>query len=141
MGFPPQGFGGKATEISADVWTYPTRVITGGAPTATEEGSGTLTADGTEQEIVSKTSTEPFMAQLILDVSNMAGADQILIEETVKVLPAGGLEKFTRTRITGAQEEPILMFVQKYAVRQYRVTLQQLAGTLRTFDWSLIVEE
>jgi len=137
MGYPPQGVG--ATEAS--IWSYPTRVITGGAPTAKEEGSGTLTADGTAQEIVSKTSTEPFMAQLILDVSNMVGADQILIEETIKVLSTGGLEKFTRTRITGKQEEPIMIFAPKYAVRQYKVTLQQLVGTYRNFDWSLVVEE
>ena len=141
--------GERVTE--ADIWAYATRKLTNlddaraalidKITKAEEDSSGTLTADGTEQEMVSKTSTEPFMSQLILDVSNMAGADQILIEETVKVLPAGGLEKFTRTRITGAQEEPILMFVQKYAVRQYRVTLQQLAGIYRDFDWSLVVEE
>lgn len=139
MGFPPQGFGGKSTEITADVWTSEERTLTKGL--AKEEDSGTLTASGAEQEIVSKTSTEPFIAQLILDVSNMVGADQILIMETMRVLAGGGLEQFTRTRITGAQEEPILVFAQKYAVREYRVTLQQLAGIYRDFDWSLIVEE
>lgn len=123
--------------------TFPTKAAPA-APTGlalTEEASGTLLADGTEQEIVSKISTEPFMTQLVLDVSNMAGADQVLVTETIKVLTAGALENFTRTRITGAQEEPILIFVPKYAVRQYRATLQQLAGTYRSFYWSLVVEE
>lgn len=159
--------GERVTE--ADIWAYPTRIITGGAPTeadvwayptrkltnlddaraalidkitkAEEDSSGTITADGTEQEILSKTSAEPFMSQFILDVSSMVGTDQIIINETMKVLPAGSLKKFTKTHITGKQEEPILIFAQKYAVRQYKVTLQQLAGTLRSFDWSLIVEE
>ncbi len=109
---------------------------------AEEDSSGTLLADGTEQELVSKESTKPFLAQLILDVANMTGADQILVTESMKVLAGGGLELFTKTRITGGQEEPILIFMSKYSVRQYRVTLQQLAGVAyREYDWSLIVEE
>jgi hypothetical protein len=106
-----------------------------------EASSGTILADGSVQEIVSKTSTKPFMAQLILDLSNMSGADQIVVVETVKVLEGGSLANFTKTRVTGAQEEPVLMFAPKYAVRQYTVTLQQLAGIYRNFHWSLIVEE
>jgi len=117
--------------------SFPTKI----APTAKEENSGTLTADETEQEIVNKTSAEPFMAQLILDVSNLTGADQIVIKETIKVLAGDVLKVFTRTVVTGAQEEPILIFTPKYAVRQYRVTLQQLTGTYKSFNWSFIVEE
>lgn len=120
--------------------TFPTK-LPPAVLVLSEEDSGTLTADGTEQEIVSKTSTVPFMAQLTLDVSNLVAADQILITETIKVLSGGGLEQFTRTHITGEQEEPILIFAPKYTVKQYRVTLQQLAGTYKSFDWNLIVEE
>ena len=129
--------GERVTE--ADIWAYAERQLTKGL--AKEEDSGTLTADGTEQELVNKESAEPFMSQLILDVANMTGTDQILITETMKVLAGGGLEQFTRTHITGSQEEPILIFTPKYAVRQYRVTFQQLAGAYKDFDWSLIVEE
>lgn len=121
--------------------SFPTKTLEAIITVAKEEAKGTLTADGAEQEIVSKTSTKPFWCQLILDVSKMTGADQILLEETIKVLSGGTLEKVTRTRITGAQEEPILIFTPKYAVREYKVTLQQLAGIYRAFDWSLVVEE
>jgi len=106
-----------------------------------EEDKGTLTADGTIQTVVDKTSTKPFMCQLILDVSNMSGADQVEIVEEMKVLATGSLQKFTKTRITGKQDEPVLIFAPKYAVREYKVTLQQLAGTYRSFDWSLVVME
>lgn len=121
MGYPPQGGGGAGLAVK-------------------EDGSGTLTATGAAQTITSKVSTKPFLSQLILDVSNMIGADQILITETIKVLSGGSLENFTRTRITGLQEEPILTFAPKYA-KEYRVTLQQLVGTYKNFDWSLVVEE
>jgi len=131
-------------ELEANALARYTAIIAAiaGIPTGfslTEEAFGTLTADGTEQEIVSKTSTTPFLAQLILDTSNIAGADDILITETIKVLSGGALKNFTRTRITSAQEEPIMIFAPKYAVRQYRATLHQLAGTYRNFDWSLVV--
>lgn len=137
-----RGLTASLDPTAAQIWAYATRELTQALLGMSEEASGTLTADGTVQEVVDKTSTTPFIAQLLIDTKNMVGADQIEIKESIKVLTAGGLEMYSRTRITGAQEEPIIIFYPKFAVREYRVTLQQLAGVAyRAFDWSLIVEE
>jgi len=148
--YPAVG-GATVGDISAAVWAYSPRRLTNLNDVRAAridriiglevEADGTLTADGTQQTIYDKSSTKPFKAQLLLDVANLALGDSVEVIEWVKVLSGGTLRWCTRTRFTGVQEEPIAVLLSKVLTYEYKVTLQQVTGTYRSFDWSLQVEE
>ena len=105
------------------------------------EADGTLTADGTQQTVYDKSATKPFKAQVLLDLSALSIGDSIEVIEWIKVLSGGTLRRCTTTRFTGVQGEPIAVFLNKVLTYEYKVTLQQIAGSYRSFPWSLQVEE
>jgi len=151
MGYPPQGAGFPPGDISAAVWTYVTRRLTNlddvraaridNILALKVEADGTLTANGTQQTIIDKTTTIPFKAQLLLDLFNLTVGDSVEVIEWIKVLSGGVLRRCTTTRFTGVQEEPIAVFFNKVLTVEYKVTLQQISGTYRSFPWSLQAEE
>lgn len=110
-------------------------------PTWRIGADGTLTADGTVQTINDKISTVPFRGQLLLDMSNMRSGDYVEVVESLKVLKGGSLGTVTKTQFSDVQEEPIMVFLAKVATYAHKITLRQIYGDYRNFDWSYQVEE
>jgi len=105
----------------------------------TKDAEGSVTADGTEQTVVDKVSTSPFKAQAIVNLSNLAGGDSVVLKEYTKTSSGGALGLVTSTTFTGPQGEPIAIFLLKNAIYEYKVTLQQTLGTYRNFAYVHLV--
>jgi len=98
---------------------------------------GTLTADGTEQTIVlDEISGNPqrFLEGYI-DLSNMASGDTVVIRYYVSLTSPVDYKKYAEETYSGAQSLPLLYITTKPARYGIKVTLQQTAGTYRTFKY------
>jgi hypothetical protein len=98
--------------------------------------SGNLTADGTEQTLASGTSAGTY--QLHINLSNMASGDAVRLRIYSK---ANSLDTETvvydRT-FANVQGEPLTVSPPHGAVADYKATLQQTAGTNRTYQWAVV---
>jgi hypothetical protein len=147
----------------ADVWGYSSRTLTTlagqpridllGEDASFEDGTGarkavldrllapttpledTLTADGTEQTVVEATGTLEFQLDGYIDLSNMASGDTVVVREYMKIASAGSYVKYAEETYSGAQSIPLLHILTKPARYALKVTLQQTAGTYRTFGY------
>jgi len=153
----------RSSHTVADIWAYTTRTLTGFtgqpridllgedasfeagtgarksvldrilAPTAPIEG--TLTADGTEQTVVEATGTLEFNLDGYIDLSNLASGDTVVIREYMMIKSGGGYVKYAEESYSGVQSIPLLHIVTKPARYGLKITLQQTAGTYRSFDY------
>ncbi len=107
-------------------------------PTLNSEG--TLTADGSEQDLgtVSVNGYYNFSVNL----SNMAAADVVKIRFYKKVKTTGTLARFHVETYNDAQttepESPVVDSGPFWIANEFKVTLQQTAGTNRNFDWEIL---
>jgi hypothetical protein len=159
--FPPAGIDPSL------VWAYPSRTLTtlAGQPridllgedadfesgTGTRKAilskllgslspiEGTLTADGTEQTVVSRTDTVEFQLDGYIDLTNLATGDSVVIREYMQIKSGGSYIKYAEGTYSGAQPLPLLHIVTKPAVYGLKITLQQTAGTYRSFDYQFYV--
>jgi len=104
-----------------------------------EEGVGTLTADGTEQ-IVREITNIVGKVHAYIDLSNMASGDTVVIREYIMIKEGGSYIKYHEETYSGAQVLPLLHIIMKPAKYGLKITLQQTAGTYRTFDWETFIE-
>ncbi len=104
-----------------------------------EEGLGTLTADGTEQTVREYIGTGKLHAYI--DLTNMAAGDTTVIRQFMKIKAAGTYIKYAEETYTGAQTLPMLHIIMKPSKNGVKVTLQQTAGTNRSYDWETFVEQ
>ena len=97
----------------------------------------TLTADGTEQNLVlDEISGNPQRyLEGYVDLSNMASGDTIVIRQYMKIKETGSYVKYAEETFSGAQSLPMLYIVTKPAKYGLKITLQQTAGTYRSFDY------
>jgi hypothetical protein len=100
---------------------------------------GTLTADGTEQIVASRTDTLEFQLDGYIDLSNLASGDTIVIREWMIIKSGGSYVRYAEATYSGAQSPPLLHIITKPAVYGLKVTLQQTAGTYRSFDYQFFV--
>jgi hypothetical protein len=155
-------------EVDASkVWTYSTRTLTSlagqpridilGEDADFETGTGsrkaildkllgslppiegTLTADGTEQIIASREDTVEFNLDGYIDLSKLASGDTVVVREYMMVKSGGTYVKYAEATYSGAQPLPLLHIVTKPSVYGLKVTIQQTAGTYRTFDYQFFV--
>jgi len=159
--FPRTGGGATA----AEVWAFATRQLTGitGTPrtdllgedatfeagsatrkakidallAAATETEGTLTADGTEQQLIATSDNKMHSIEGDIDFTNMAGGDTVVIRLYFKLKVAGGWVKYGEETYTGAQSLPDLHITTKAAKYGIRLTLQQTGGVFRNFDYIL----
>jgi hypothetical protein len=98
---------------------------------------GTLTADGTEQNVVlDEVSGNPSRyLEGYIDLSNMASGDTIVIREYMKIKSDGGYVKYAEETYSDAQTLPLLHILTKPGRYGIKVTLQQTAGTYRNFPY------
>jgi len=130
-GYPPQGTVAITAEM---VWTYPTRELTQPLLGFEEHAVGTLTADGTEQDVVEL--TELGTLEGWIDLSNMQAGDSVTIREYVRLKSGGTYRLYDSATYTGAQTKPALHVVKLPTRYGLKVTLEQTAGVNRDYDYN-----
>lgn len=116
-----------------------TNVPTSGGIIQTEISSTTLTADGTEQDILNETDIGKYEGYI--DLSNMALGDSVTIKEYVKLKIGGNLRQYATNTYTDAQTEPVIHQVRKLTIHGIRITLEQTAGVNRDYDYNFLRED
>lgn len=113
------------------------------------ETGGTLTADGTEQNIYINNAPvgvyKPLEVMIDLDNMTLAGGDITVIKVYYRLTAAGGLQLFDYLSFTGddgglsdgRKVIGISLLPNRFGMK---VTLQQTAGVNRNYDWNVIYE-
>ncbi|MEM2284556.1 MAG: hypothetical protein QXL29_08145 [Zestosphaera sp.] len=98
---------------------------------------GTLTADGSEQNVVldEVEGNPPRFLEGHIDLSNMADGDTVVIRQYFKISPTGTYKKYAEETFSNAQPIPLLHVISNVGRYGIKVTLQQTAGTYRSFDY------
>ena len=99
---------------------------------------GSLLMTGSEQSLLSTPEQTPGIYVLVVDANVMAGSDVLVLRLKEKVT-VGGTSR-TRRKLTtaaGAQDPAILELGPIEISYEFQATLQQTAGTNRTFDWEI----
>ncbi len=104
-----------------------------------EEGTGTLTADGTEQIVRAYTGTGKL--HVYIDLFNMAAPDTTTIRQFMMIKTAGTYRKFAEEIYSGVQALPLLHILMRPGKFGVKITLQQTAPTYKTYDWESLVEQ
>jgi hypothetical protein len=98
---------------------------------------GTLTADGTEQNVVLDeiTGNPTRYLEGYIDLSNMESGDAVVIREYMKIKSDGGYVKYAEETYSGVQSIPLLYIITKPGRYGIKITLQQTSGTYRNFPY------
>jgi len=102
----------------------------------TVSSSGTQTADGSEDALVTDTTNATY--SLLVDLTNMANGDVVELRVYTKVLPGGSLDLAWKATYGNA---PMVKVAQSPFVpsdQSIQVTLKQIAGINRNYDWKLL---
>lgn len=104
------------------------------------EAIGTKTADSSEQTLNEITRTCKGVSGYI-DMTNMASGDTVMIRTYAKIKSGGSYIKQGSRALTGGQD-PDLLYVIPFPtpVWGFKITLQQTAGTNRTYDYLIFSE-
>ena len=94
----------------------------------------TLTADGTEQTVIESTSIGEIEGWI--DLANMASGDTVIIKVYAKMKSGGTYRRYDSTTYSDAQTNPAIHLIKLSAEYGFKVTLQQTAGSYRTFDYN-----
>lgn len=98
---------------------------------------GSVTADGTEQNVVlDEVAGNPSRyLEGYIDLNNMAAGDTVVIRQYMSLVTPVAYRKYAEETYTGAQTLPGLFIVTKPGRYGIRLTLQQTAGTYRSFQY------
>jgi len=98
---------------------------------------GSITADGTEQTVIldEVTGNPPRFLDGFIDLSNMAAGDTVVIRQYISIVTPPDYKKYAEETYTDAQTLPLLYITTKTARYGIKITLQQTAGTYRTFKY------
>jgi len=99
---------------------------------------GTLEADGTEQTVVEY--TELAVVHGYIDLQNMETGDEVVIRAYVKFGPGKPYKKYAEETYSGPQSLPAQYVLPRLTVYGIKVTLQQTAGTYKSFDYVFVKE-
>lgn len=101
----------------------------------TDLSHGTLTADGTEQQLIDDTAGGTYVLEV--DAANMAIGDTIELRIYTKALTAGTLGVVYYAVYTNAQGEPLKISVPIASLYECKMTLKQTThpSSYKTYDW------
>ena len=99
---------------------------------------GTLVADGTEQTVVEYVGLA--VVHGYIDLQNMETGDEVVIRAYVRFKPDGAYKKYAEETYSGPQSLPALYVLPRLTVYGIKVTLQQTAGTYKSFDYIFVKE-
>jgi hypothetical protein len=101
-------------------------------------GGGTIFADGTEQTIVEYVKVGRVIGYI--DLSNMTTGDTIVIRQYMKLKTGGEYKKYAEETYSGTQSIPIIYITPKETDYGVKITIQQTAGTYKSFDYNFLKE-
>ncbi len=107
-------------------------------PSTLEEGTILNATIGTEHPLGTDPKTTATVAQVIVDLGNMAAGDitEIRIYRAAK---SGATPKVVEVwTAVGAQGRPIFVSPPIIFTAGWRVTLKQTTGTGKSYDWSIV---
>jgi len=98
---------------------------------------GTLVADGTEQNVVldEVTGNPSRFLEGYIDFNAMVAGDTVVIRQYVSVVTPVAYRQYATETYSGAQAMPMIFVVSKSGRYGIRVTLQQTAGTYKSFPY------
>lgn len=99
---------------------------------------GTLTADGTEQKVGELTTLGRITGYISL--KNLAVSDVLRLRLYVKLLSSGTYELYDLSDYADIQVTPVIYIRTKEGQYGVKVTLEQTAGSYRTFDYAFFKE-
>jgi len=92
-----------------------------------------LTADGTVQTLVEAEGLGLYYGLVSLD--KMDWGDKVVIETWCRVIEGGEWRRYARMEYGGVQEDPLLVWIPVLCRYGFKVTLQQIAGVYKTFEY------
>lgn len=103
----------------------------------TVDASGTQTATiGTEHTLATSTTNATFQPKF--DLSNMANGDALELRIYTKVLSTSGLNQVWKGTYSNVQINTDAIGPMLASDQSYKITLKQITGTGRNYDWSLL---
>lgn len=99
-----------------------------------EVAYGSITADGTEQALVTNESTQGVYT-LMIDLSNMEIGDEVVLRIEAKTLSLGSYAVVFEKTFAHEQAEPVKISEPILILYGFQCSIQQTAGTYRDFDW------
>ena len=128
-----------ARVTAEEIWTYVSRTLTiAMGLVQSEEAKGTLTADGTEQDLVNTSGRGKYEGYI--DLFNMQAGDTVVIKEYIKFKTGGTFRLYATTTYTDVQAEPAIHATKKLSEYGWRVSLQQTGGVNRAYDYEFLKE-
>jgi hypothetical protein len=103
-----------------------------------KHAEGVLVADGTEQVILEI--AEPTRISGYVSLKAMSDGDVVVIRQYVSV-DGKVYELYAQETFTGVQENPIVYVRPKELASATKVTLQQVAGTFKTYHFVFVKEQ
>lgn len=103
-----------------------------------EEGTDTLTADGTEQIVRAYVGLGKLHAYI--DLTNMVAGNSVTVRQYMTIKTAGTYVKYAQETYADVQTLPLLHITMKPGKFGVKVTLQQAAVVYKTYDWETLVE-
>ena len=94
---------------------------------------GVITADGTEQTLVEVSGLAEYYGLVSLD--KMVPGDRVAVSVYMRLTKNGEWKRYSRMEYIGPQEDPVLHLLVKVAEHGFKVTLQQLEGSYKTFEY------
>ncbi len=104
-----------------------------------EEGTGTLTADGTEQILRAYVGLGKL--HCYIDLTNMVAGNSVTIRQYMTIKTAGSYRLYAQETYADVQTLPLLHITMKPGKFGVKVTLQQAAVVYKTYDWETLVEQ
>jgi len=98
---------------------------------------GTITADGTEQTLLEYTEQASVISGYV-DLSEMTLGDTVIIRQYMKTEKDGEYKKYAEETYIGKQDIPLVYITPKVIDVAVKITLQQTAGTFKTFTFSFM---
>jgi len=105
----------------------------------TEDSLGTLSATGSEDTV--RESTDEGKLHCFIDLTAMEAADSITVRQFMKIKAAGSYIKYAEETYSDVQSLPMLYIITKPSKHGIKVTLEQIAGTNRDYDWETFIEK
>lgn len=141
------GFGAPAAppgETAKAVWEYSTRVLTNIPDSRAEKidkimgfsevASGSLVADGTEQDLISVEGLGQYHG--IISLHEMSGSDVVEVALYGRMSAGGAWRRYWLERYSRFQPDPLVHLTLKTLRHGFRVTLRQVSGVMRTFEYA-----
>lgn len=100
---------------------------------------GTITADGTEQDLLEFTEVGRVMGYL--DLQNMQAGDTLVIRQYMKLKTGGSYKKYAEEQYSGVQDVPVVYLKPKESDIGMKITIEQTAGVLRDYDYNFVREK